>query len=199
MTVRVERDRDPPERIEAGRRGDRDALEALFAPHLPSIERVLFRLVREAADVEDLVQSTIAEAIVGFARFRGDASVKTWLLRIAARQASALWRSPSRRRVVLGVVPDDAAVAPGRIDAQVEARRHLDRVYHHLAAIAPKKRVAFILHVIDGRAIDDVASIMDASVTATKSRVLWGRRALIARLRRDPLAADLVRELEDER
>ena len=184
---------DPIELIEACRRGDRTALEVVLRPLVPAIERLIARLVPETADAEDLLQNTLAAAIVAFPKFRGDATVKTWLSRIATCQVQDHWRSPARRRRAGLEVVDGDLVAPGRADAHAEARRRLDRLYEHLAAIGPRKRIAFVLHVIDGRPIDEVATIMGATVAATRSRVLWGRRALMARLRRDPLLADLAK------
>lgn len=182
---------DPAVLIAACRRGERAALETVLRPLLPVLEHLLVRLVRDPADVEDLLQGTIAAAIAAFPRFRGEASVKTWLLRIATYQVQDHWRNPTRRRRVALELVDEPA-APGHLDAQVDARRRLARIHEHLAAIAPKKRIAYILHVIDGRPIDEVATVMGATVFATRSRVLWGRRALMARLRRDPMVADLA-------
>jgi RNA polymerase sigma-70 factor (ECF subfamily) len=177
--------------IAACRAGDRGALDRVVRPLLPALEHLLARLVRDPADVEDLLQSTLAAAIAAFPRFRADASVKTWLFRIATCQVQDHWRSPSRRRRVALELVEEPAI-DSRADAHADARRRLARVYEHLAAIAPKKRVAFILHVIDGRPMEEVAAVMGATVFATRSRVLWGRRALMARLRRDPRVADLV-------
>lgn len=182
---------DPAALIAACRAGDRRAIDQVLRPLLPALEHLLARLVPEPADVEDLLQSTLTAAIVAFPRFRADASVKTWLFRIATCQVQDHWRSPSRRRrVALELVEEPADEV--RADAQADARRRLAWVYEHLAAIAPKKRIAFILHVIDGRSIEEVADAMGATVFATRSRVLWGRRALLARLRRDPRLADLA-------
>jgi RNA polymerase sigma-70 factor (ECF subfamily) len=191
---------DPVALLDACRRGDRGAIEAVLRPLLPALERVLSRLVRDPADVEDLIQTTIAAAIGAFPRFRGESTVKTWLCRIATYQVREHWRSPSRRRrAVLELVEDDRSgphpaglAVAGRADAQAEARRRLERLYHHLASIGANKRIAFVLHVIDGRPMEEVAAIMDASVPATKSRVLYARRALMAKAKRDPLLADLA-------
>jgi RNA polymerase sigma-70 factor, ECF subfamily len=191
---------DPVALLDACRRGDRGAIEAVLRPLLPALERVLARLVRDPSDVEDLIQTTIAAAIVAFPRFRGESTVKTWLCRIATYQVREHWRSPSRRgRAVLELVDDDRSgpqpaglSIAGRADAHAEARRRLARIEHHLAALSASKRIAFVLHVIDGRPMEEVADIMDASVAATKSRVLYARRALMAKARRDPLLADLA-------
>lgn len=181
--------------IEACRKGNRAALETVFVTHSPYLERVLTRVAGFDEDIEDLLQMTFVAAIRSFPRFRGEASVKTWLTRIAVRIALEQLRKPDRRKRVAFEAradqPIDATTGP---DGAVDTSRKLKRIYHHLNAIAPKKRVAFLLHVIEGHPIDEVAALVGASLTATKSRVFWARRELLARVRKDPI----LRDHEDE-
>jgi RNA polymerase sigma-70 factor, ECF subfamily len=183
-----------PAQLAGCRRGDRAALEAVLGAHAPRLERLLARLVGPGADAEDLLQETFIEAITAFPRFRGDASVSTWLHRIAVHVAHRHLRRPQRRRTVsLEVVPGnerpDPAASPER---GVELRRQLERLYGHLDRLSANKRIAFLLHVVDDRPIAEVAALMGATEAATKSRVFWARRALLARVARDPGLADLV-------
>jgi RNA polymerase sigma-70 factor (ECF subfamily) len=180
--------------IDGCRRGDPQALERVFKAHAPVLERTLARLLRSGADVEDALQQTFVAAIRGFPRFRAEASIGTWLTRIAVHQALELMRRPHHRRgIALELVgePVDEGAVP---DRQGDARRKLERIREHLDALSANKRMAFVLHVIEGRPMVEVAALMDASVPATKSRVMWARRGLLARLRRDPLLADLAKE-----
>jgi RNA polymerase sigma-70 factor (ECF subfamily) len=184
-----------PDLIEACRRGDRNALQAVFTAHSPYVERMLIRIVGPTAEVEDLLQATFLAAIRAFPRFRGEAQVRTWLARIAIRTAQERLRSADRRR--RGELPglEDSADARGRhehAEQDVDARRKLARLYEHLDAIGAKKRVAFVLHVIEGHPIDEVAALMGAGVPATKSRVFWARRELFRRAARDPLLRESI-------
>ena len=61
-----------------------------------------------------------------------------------------------------------------------------------MSAIGPERRIAFILHVIEGRPIEEIAQIVGASRMAVKSRIFWARRALMARVRRDPALRELA-------
>ena len=54
-------------------------------------------------------------------------------------------------------------------------QRRIARLEMHLAALGPKKRIAFSLHVFEGLPLEAVAALMGASVTATKSRVFGDR------------------------
>jgi RNA polymerase sigma factor (sigma-70 family) len=170
------------DQIEACRKGDRRALQAVFLAHSPYLERLLGRVVGSALEVEDLLQSTFLAAIHAFPRFRGEARVRTWLARIAIRIAQERLRSASHRR--RGELPD--------LEDSIDPR--VVRLNHHLQAISPKKRIAFVLHVFEGLPIEEVAALTAASVTATKSRVFWARRELIKRAQRDPILRDIALE-----
>ena len=174
------------DQIERCRRGDRAALDAVFRAHAAMLERLLGRLVGPRADVEDLLQDTFSAAIAAFPKFRGEASVKTWLHRIAVNVAHKHLRHPRHQREVQ--LETDAE--PGvRIADDLAERQQLARLYEHLDAIDVRKRIALLLHVVDDLPIAEVAALTGASRAATKSRIFWARRALLKRLARDPAFA----------
>ena len=197
QTVRGEQGalgREPTAVVDACRRGDRAALTQVFRAHAPAIERVLGRLMGPDADKEDLLQATLVAAMGAFPRFRGEASVRTWLIRIAVRIVHEHMRRPEqKRKVPLELVSEPIELLP-QPDRQTAARRALARLYVHLEAIGPKKRIAFVLHVFEGHPIEDVAAIMGASRVATKSRIFWARRELLRRARKDPTLRELLPE-----
>jgi RNA polymerase sigma-70 factor (ECF subfamily) len=179
---------------DAWRRGDRAALEELFRTHAVALERLLGRLLGASrADVEDALQTTFVEAIRSIASYRGEAPIGSWLSRIAVRVALAELDRPHKKKradlELVGAGPDGDSpehVASTRADVR--------RVLRHMSALGAKNRVAFILHVVEGHPIEDVAALVGASVTATKSRVFLARRALLSRVSKDPALAHFVRE-----
>lgn len=184
-------------RIRRCRQGDRDALGAVLAEHLERLDRFVTRLVGPSPDVEDLVQTTLEAAIGAFPRFRGEASISTWLMRIATHVTmDHLRRRQVRRAADLRLVTTEEAGIASLPDSAADARRRLERLHRHLDAIEAKKRVAFVLHVVEGNSIEEVAALVGASRAATKARIFWARRQLLRRVRRDPLLRDLVEERE---
>jgi RNA polymerase sigma-70 factor, ECF subfamily len=179
-------DLDDAATIEACRRGDRAALERVFKRESPGLERLIGHLVRSRSEVEDLLQTTFLEAIGAFPRYRGEASVRTWLARIAVHVVHAHFRTKSRRRTtpieLLATEPVDHSPHP---DQLAETARQLERVHHHLDRLSAKNRIAFILHVFVGHSIEEVAAIVGASRVATKSRIFLARRALLSHARKD--------------
>jgi RNA polymerase sigma-70 factor (ECF subfamily) len=175
-------------------RGDRRALETVLRAQAPALERLFMHLTGRRSDVEDLLQNTFIAAIRAFPRFRGEASVRSWLTRIALTTFQDHLRNPERRRRAQLVLIYDHESLPDttQVDRQADARRALLRLGTHLEAIGPKKRLAFVLHVVEGYSLEEVATAMKASRTATKSRVFWARRELLGRAARDVMLRELV-------
>lgn len=185
-----------PDDLAASRAGDRDAIERVLRRHLPPLERFCARLLGPDADLDDAVQLTVMRAFEAFPRFRHEAPIGLWLERIATHVVIDVLRQPRRRAVSLHLVEDVEAHDEIPVDRVIDARARLRRTFEHLAHLSPRNRTAFVLHVLEGRAVEEVAALMGASRVTTRSRVFLARRALIAAARRDPMLRDFF---EDER
>jgi RNA polymerase sigma-70 factor (ECF subfamily) len=180
-----------PALVERCRAGDRQALDAVLGAHADAVERLIARLV-SPMEVEDLLHNTFVAAITAFPAFRGEARVRTWLSRIAVRVAVDWLRSPARaRRAALDVEP--VSEGDARADDAADARRQLARLHELLDELSPLRRVAFVMHVLEGRSIDEVAALTGASIVATKSRIFWARRHMLRRAKKDPLLRERAR------
>src|SRR5262249_55267186 len=87
------------------RAGEAASLDRFFRTYVAYVERVIARLVGPTSDLQDLVQSTFIEAIQSFDRYRGEASLKTWVTRIAVHMSLHQLRAGVRRHVALELVP----------------------------------------------------------------------------------------------
>ncbi len=188
---------EPSEQVLARCRvGDSKAIEELFRTHAPVVERVLGRLVGPVADLEDLVQTVFLEAIAALARFRGEASFKTWLLSIATHVGQHYLRAGRiRRHIPLDLVPEDALPGDPQHDRRIDERRLATELHQLLDRIKPKKRIALLLYVVEGHSIEDIAVLMGASQTATRSRVFFARRELRKLLSSDARLSEHVASL----
>jgi RNA polymerase sigma-70 factor (ECF subfamily) len=174
--------------------GDPGALDRFYRDHVDRVTRVIARLIGPSPDVEDLVQATFIEALQSLTTFRGEASLSTWVVRIGVHVVAHHLRRGVRRPAPLQLLsdhdePGDAA-APA--DRQLDAGRLAHRVHALLDRIAPKKRIAFLLHVMEGYSVEEVAALTGASRAATKSRIWFARRELLKLARHDPALRDLA-------
>jgi RNA polymerase sigma-70 factor (ECF subfamily) len=187
----------PPEWLAGCRAGDPEAIRRMFEDMLPVVERVMQRVVGPGADLEDLAQITFTETLRALPRFRGDASFKTWITSIAVHVAQHHLRAGRHRRhVALELVPEERiASAPGEPEARLDERRMGRRLYQLLDQISPPKRVALLLFAVEGRPVEEVAALMGASQTATRSRVFFARRELRRLIAADAQLTELASAL----
>jgi RNA polymerase sigma-70 factor, ECF subfamily len=171
--------------------GEREAQRALFAGHKDRVHVILFRILGSNLDMEDLVQDAFFEVFRSLGAYRGDAQLGTWIDRITTRVAYRYLSQRKTGRVQLELVRpliDDASPPDVRVAARDAARR----LYAILDTLEAGQRIAFTLHVIDGRPMREVASVTGASVVATKVRVWRARRAVEAKASSDPHLRELL-------
>jgi RNA polymerase sigma-70 factor (ECF subfamily) len=179
--------------LDGVKRGDPRAIDELFRAHAPTVERTLARLVGPVADLEDLVQTVFLEAISAMARFRGEASFKTWLTSIAVHVGQHYLRAGRiRRHVPLDLVPEEALHREPEHDRQLDERRLAPELHRLLDRVSPKKRIALLLYVVEGHSVEEVAALMSASQTATRSRIFFARRELRKLMASDKRIAEHV-------
>lgn len=169
--------------------GDRAAQRGLFAREKRRVHATLYRILGSNQDMEDLVQEAFFEVFRSLGSYRGEAILATWIDRVTARVAYAyLTRERGRRTARLELVPE---VADGRpsLEQRALAREAARELYALLDRIEPNQRIAFTLHVIDGRPLREVAAIQEASLVATKVRVWRARREVERRAARHPVLA----------
>jgi RNA polymerase sigma-70 factor (ECF subfamily) len=140
--------------------------------------------------MDDLVQDAFFEVYRSLRGFRGEASLRTWIDRCTVRVAYAYFgRRPRAPQLAIVSAPEPETPSA---EAQIVAREATRRLYTELARLDPKQRVAFTLHVIDGRPLSEVAALTDSSIVATKSRIWRARRALDVRARKDAVLREFL-------
>jgi RNA polymerase sigma-70 factor, ECF subfamily len=169
----------------------RSGSEAAFDWLVTHYHGPVYGLVRgvlfDSSEAADVTQEVFLKAFRGIRDFRGGSSLKTWLYRIAVREALNhrrwTWRH-LRQQVFL----DDASAqemalieiedsSPSPFDAL--ASRELQLVVHRaLNDVAEAFRTAVILRDLEGMSYEEVAEVLGVSVGTVKSRILRGRRAL---------------------
>jgi RNA polymerase sigma-70 factor (ECF subfamily) len=171
--------------------GERAAQRELFDRERRRVHAALFRILGSNTMMDDLVQESFLEIFRSLKGFRGEASLGTWVDRCTVRVAYAFLTRKKPRAAQLELVPEIASDDPSA-EQRVLAREAARRLYAELDRIEPTHRLAFTLHAIDGRSLEEVAKIMEATVVATKARVWRARQALEKRARRDPVLAGFM-------
>lgn len=177
--------------VRRAQQGDPEGYRQLFRLYVRRIHGLVRRLVGPHGDVEDLVQIVFTQAFRSLPKFRGDSTFYTWLGRIAVRTCMRQARQPRPSTLPLDLVPDQAygqaCEASGTsAERSSDARRALVRFDAILASLSEKRRAAFVLHVLDGHSLEEVAAMLDARVGAVKVRIHDARVEIERLARLDP-------------
>lgn len=165
--------------------GDRAAFAAIYQRYVDAVYARLTRLLGPTADREDVLQQVFMQVHRGLAGYRGESSLSTFVHRIAVYVAYDHLRARERRPVPVEQAAVDALVLDATSPAvQAERREELAQIFHHLSALTPDKRIAFVLVSIDGLSLREASELVGASVDAVKQRVLQARRDLVALIER---------------
>ncbi len=101
-----------------------------------------------------------------------------------------------RRHAPLELVPERCyASAQPELEARLDERRISTRLHALLDQLSATQRVALVLFVVEGRPVEEVAALMGASQTTTRSRVFFARRALRKLIAADPELSEMASTL----
>jgi RNA polymerase sigma-70 factor (ECF subfamily) len=184
-----EADRLLVERVQAG---DKQAFGLLVTKYQRKLASLISRMVRDAAEVEDIVQDSFIRAYRALPGFRNDSAFYTWLYRIGVNTAKN-WlvthgrklRQPTTWMAKKADIGHDAellhdADTPERL---LMTRQIGDTVNAAMEALPEDLRTAIMLREIDGLSYEEIAQVMDCPIGTVRSRIFRARDAISARLR----------------
>ena len=171
--------------------GDTAAFAELYSRYADRVFARLTHLIGPTPDREDVFQQVFLELHRALPRFRGDASVSTFLYRITINVAYDHLRRRGRRAGDHDPTALDALIT-GDPTPEDRARRReeLGRIFSLLEHIKPKKRMAFVLVAVEGMSLGEAAQLLGAQAEAVKQRVLHARRELVALMNRGERRAE---------
>jgi RNA polymerase sigma-70 factor (ECF subfamily) len=161
--------------VAAASQGDLEAFEALVRRYERRVGSVLVRLLDDERDVEEATQDVFVQAWRRLGGFRQEASIFTWLYRIAVNEA--LMRRRRRRPATTEL--DEAAGAQEQPPGDPDLRRFL---LAKLRELPFEERAPLVLRDVQGLSNRDVADVLGLSVPAVKSRIHRARMRIRAAL-----------------
>ena len=189
--------RDESELVTELQAGSETAFDWLVNHYHAPVYNLILGMLGDTADAADAAQEVFLKAFKGIRTFRQGSSLKTWLYRIAIREAlnhRRWFKRHLQKNISLDAEPQDGS-AP--IDIEDLSATPFDQLASHeiqaavqdaLQRVPEVFRSAVILRDIEGLSYEEVAEVLECSVGTVKSRILRGRRCLKDIL--DPLLGD---------
>lgn len=160
-------------------RAESGAFDALYERHARYVAGVVFRLIGDDSDLDDIVQETFVAAAGAIHKLADASAVRPWLVAIAVRRVRRQLGRRQRNRVLLRQIAEVSA----RV-SDPQARRAVDELYDALDGIAPDLRVPWVLQRIELLSLPEVARACSVSLSTAKRRIAEADRRLERRLAR---------------
>ena len=157
---------------------DEDAVRELVRSYGPALLRFLTGMVGNAADAEDLAQESFLRLVEHVADYRGEASLKTYLFRIAHNLALNQLSSAARRyEVYPGEMPEPTTAASGPAQELI-ASEDGERIRALLPGLPPQQRAVVILRVWQDLSFKEIASALSLAEGTAKAHYFFALRNL---------------------
>jgi len=172
--------------------GEPAATRELFRKHRGRVHASLYRVLGTNRDMDDLLQEAFIQVFQSLRGWRAEASLSTWIDRVAVRCAYRYLSQKGRRIRTEEMTDEDVPGGEVTNASRQLARDGVKRLYAVLDDLGAASRLAFTLHEIDGRPLAEVAKLVGSSVTATKLRVWRARKKVEEAALADPVLSEFV-------
>jgi RNA polymerase sigma-70 factor, ECF subfamily len=176
---------DEPVVVAAAQRGDREAQRALYERYRDRVFSLVVHMVADEDAAEDVLQAVFLRVFRSLGGFRGDASLATWIYRIALNE-SRRHRSRSRS----ASVPIEELFGSGeeldagpRPDAAYSSDQRREIVSRAVQELSPRLREVVVLRYVEELSYEQIASVLGCAEGTVASRLHRALAELESRLR----------------
>lgn len=142
----------------------------------------LRRIFGPRADVDDVFQAVFVEVLRSLPAFRGRSKIKTWIHRITMNVAYQEMRMQYRERATASIDDVEEPAADGDVEEALATSEEMLLLYRALETLDPKKRMALVLHDIEGMTLKEIGEHLGKPLQTVASQVKSGREELAQRL-----------------
>jgi len=156
----------------ARRLGNDRAFERLYRKHAGDVYRYALVVLRNQADAEDVTQTTFLNAYRAFEKGERPQKPQNWLIAIAHNVCRQRFRQAQRRPAEVGY---EEELAESVVHEDALSAEDIRRALGHLAF---NQRSALVMRELEGRSYQEIADILEVSVSAVETLLFRARRAL---------------------
>ena len=172
--------------VAASKKGDQDSFAKLVQQHQRRVFNLVFRMLEQYEEANEVTQETFLAAWQGLPSFRGDARFSTWLYRIAYNCALKQLEQRKRDRAIQVELQTEEMVTSStqeqRVDAEIESRARQALVHEQLANLPAKYRIVLVLRHLQDMTYEEMAEILTMPIGTIKTHLFRARNLLKERL-----------------
>ena len=168
-----------------------EEFDAIVRRHQRRVHRFLLMLLRDPEEADNLTQECFLRAFQNLSGFRGESSLETWLLRIAANLVRDHVRSrkTSFWRRLLGLEDDENGVAQRMPSGQASpekallAREDVRAVWDVANQLSQQQRAVFVLRFVEEMELHEIATVLGLQVGSVKTHLFRAVQTVRGKLR----------------
>ncbi|MDP3210996.1 MAG: RNA polymerase sigma factor RpoE [Methylotenera sp.] len=173
-------------------RGDKRAFGLLVDKYQRKLARLLSRMIRDQAEIEDVVQESFIKAYRALPNFRGDSAFYTWLYRIGINTAKNYLVSMGRRPTVSTDIEiedaenfdsGDELRTTETPESSMMTKQIAQTVNDTVEGLPEELKTAITLREIEGLSYEEIATIMGCPIGTVRSRIFRARETISLKLR----------------
>ena len=180
------------ELISQAKKGERNAFSELVCIHAQGVRNVIYRMCGDAQIAEDAAQETFTQAWLHIASYRPQASLRSWLYRIAVNAATDMLRR--QKRILPNSLEDldlkDPQLGPEALFAQGERTALIQQA---VLSLPDACRPVLVLREYEGLSYHEIADTLDIPLGTVMSRLNYARKLL-----REKLESNFLLQAEAE-
>ena len=154
--------------VRAFQGGNRDAFDVIVVRHRRQVYHLCRRFVRNHEDASDLAQDVFVRAFKGLQRFKGDASLTTWLYRIGVNVCLNRVAQKRPESAELGAASDVDARTPDALDELLRGEQSV-ALQAAIERLPPKQKATLMLRVYQECTHEEIATTLGSTVGAVKA------------------------------
>jgi len=179
-------DESDAELVAASQGGDQDAFAQLVQRHQRRVFNLVFRMLQQYEEANEVTQETFLAAWQGLSSFRGDARFSTWLYRIAynccLKQLEQRKKDKALNAAIQAEHLLDHADKEERASTVLETHDYQNLVREHLSMLPAKYRVVLVLRHLQEMTYEEMAEILTIPIGTIKTHLFRARNLLKERL-----------------
>ena len=167
--------------IELLKLGNEREFKKLFELHAPRVLNTALYVLGNRQDAEDVTQEVFKSVYLGLPGFKEEASVNTWMYRITLNKCNEFLRAKNRKKrkgILLSLFDSPPIVTTETPELMLILKEAEWRLWQRIQALPEKQRIAMTLFAMDDLSYQEIAGIMNVSVSAIESLLFRARTKL---------------------
>ena len=183
-TIASSIEQDDTQLVSASKNGDQDAFSLLVQCYQRRVFNLVFRMLQDYEEANEVTQEAFLAAWQGLPAFRGEARFSTWLYRIAYNCALKQLETRKRDKALYTALQAEQFIEGGADpkNALVEMLDNQEMVQEQLSQLPPKYRIVLILRHLQDMTYEEMADVLTMPVGTIKTHLFRARNLLKERL-----------------